>query len=65
MFMISTYKIFSIMFLGLFYVYYKGKNQLFFNLYFLLLLNEKRLSPESCSPIRHPPMAGCLLTGCL
>ena len=35
------------------YVYCKGKTPLFFNLYFLLLLSERGLSPESCLAIYH------------
>ena len=35
----------------LFYVYYKGKSQLFFNLQFLLLLRERGMNPESCQAI--------------
>ena len=48
----------------LFYVYYKGKTPLSFNLQFLLLLSERELIPERCLAICHP-RASCLLTGCL
>ena len=37
----------------LFYVYHKEKTPLFFNLKFLLLLDERGLSPESCLAICH------------
>ena len=64
-FMISDFKIFPVMFLRqlkfgansvqyLFYIYYKEKTPLCFNLSFLLLLSERGLSPESCSAIYHP-----------
>ena len=63
--MISDFKIFSIMILKqlnygvfslyqLFYVYYKGKTPLIIKLYFLLLLSETGLNPESCLAICHP-----------
>ena len=68
--MISDFKVFTIMLLKqlncgvlsisqLFYVYYKGKTQLFFNLDFLLVLSKKGFSAESCSAIY------CLRATCL
>ena len=70
LFIISDFKIFTKMFLRqlnfrvlsffqLLYVNCKGKSQFFFNLQFLLLLNERGLSPESCLAICHPRVS-CL-----
>ena len=69
-FMINVFQIFPIMFLRqlnfdvllvkqLFYVYYKGKTPLFYNLQFLLSLSERGLSSESCLAFCYP-MANCL-----
>ena len=55
----QQFSIFSQLYFGvfsvlqLFYVYCKGKNPLFFNLQFLLLLSERGLSLGSCLAISH------------
>ena len=61
-FIISDFKIFPIKLLrqlnfgalSVQQLFYKEKAPLFFNLQFLLSLNERRLSPESCLEICHP-----------
>ena len=64
-YLIKNFKVFQIMLLRqlnfavlsiqqLFYVYCKGQTPLFLNLQFLLLLNERRLRPESCLVSCHP-----------